>query len=116
MRVYVPTTVAGLAAYVRSGSVPSIAERFVPDDDSEEAEYETLAEAAEVATGLLDAESMAAGGRRVVIVADVEDEDAAFPFSQVEAVHADTEDIDPGADDLPDLGWFATQEIPDLIG
>ncbi|MET3963027.1 hypothetical protein ABIE44_002961 [Marmoricola sp. OAE513] len=111
MRVYVPTTVAGLAAYVRSGSVPSTAERFVPVDDSEEAEYEALAEAAEVATGLLEED-----GRRVVIVADVEDEDAAFPLSQVEAVHADTEDVDPGEDDLPDLGWFATQEIPDLIG
>ena len=111
MRVYVPTTVAGLAAYDRSGAVPSTAERFVAEDETEEAEYEALAQAAEAATGLLDDD-----GRRVVLVADVEDEDAAFPMSAIEAVHADTEEIDPGAPDLPDLGWFATQEIPDLIG
>lgn len=111
MRVYVPTTLPGLAAYVRADSVPSTAERFVADDDSEEAEYEALAEAAEAACGLLDEP-----GRRVVIVADVADEDAAFAIRVIEAVHADTDDIDPGSDDLPELGWFATQEIDDLIG
>lgn len=111
MRIYVPTTLPGLAAYMRAGSVPSIAERFVADDESEEAEYEALAEAAEAATALLDEPA-----RRVVIVADVEDEDGAFPVSLIEAVHADTDEVDPGSDDLPDLGWFATQEIDDLIG
>ena len=111
MRVYVPTTIAGLAAYVRADAVPSTAERFSAADDSEDAEYETLVEAAEAAAGLLDEP-----GRRVVIVADLDDEDAAFPMSVVEAVHADTDDVDPGDDDLPELGWFATQEIDDLIG
>jgi len=112
MRVYVPATVEGLAAYVRAGSVPSIAERFVAEDDTEEAEYEALSEAAESSAGLLDGP-----GRRVVIVADVDDEDAAFPMDLVSAVHADTDDVDPGSDpeDLPDLGWYATQEIDDLL-
>lgn len=111
MRIYVPTTLPALAAYMRGGSVPSTAERFVADDDSEEAEYAALAEAAEAATGLLDEPA-----RRVVIVADVTDEDGAFPVSLIEAVHADTDEVDPAADELPELGWFATQEIDDLIG
>jgi hypothetical protein len=113
MRVYVPTTLAGLAAYVRADAVPSTVERFTPADDTEEAEYDALAEAAEAAAALLDEP-----GRRVVIVADVPDEDAAFGLQLIEAVHADTDDVDPGEDpdDLPDLGWFATQEIDDLIG
>lgn len=111
MRVYIPATLAGLAAYTRSEAVPSTAERFVADDDTEEAEYEALCEAAVAAAGLLDEP-----GRRVVIVADVADEDAAIPMSQVEAVHADTDDVDPADEDLPDLGWFGTQEIDDLIG
>jgi len=109
-RIYVPTTLAGLASYVRSDAVPSTAERFVASDDSEEAEYETLAEAGEAAAGLLDEP-----GRRVVLVADVDDEDAAFPMALVEAVHADTDDIDPGEEPLPELGWFATQEIDELL-
>ncbi|MCZ4498741.1 MAG: hypothetical protein JWQ74_1294 [Marmoricola sp.] len=110
-RIYVPTTLAGLAAYVRAGSVPSTAERFVAVDDTEEAEYETLGEAAEAAAGMLDEP-----GRRVVIVADVADEDAGFPVDLIEAVHADTDDIDPGEEPLPELGWFATQEIDELLG
>lgn len=110
MRIYVPTTLAGLAAYVRADAVPSTAERFTAVDDTEEAEYEALAEAAEAAASLLDEP-----GRRAVVVADVEDEDAAFPVSVIEAVHADTDDVDPGDDELPELGWFASQEIDDLV-
>jgi hypothetical protein len=110
MRIYVPTTLPGLAAFVRADAVPSTAERFVADDDTEEAEYEALSEATEAATSLLDEP-----GRRVVVVADVDDEDAAVPFSRVEAVHADTDEVDPAQEDLPDLGWFATQEIDDLL-
>lgn len=110
-RVYVPTTLAGLGAYVRAGSVPSTAERFVAAEDTEEAEYDALGEAAEAAEGLLDGP-----GRRVVLVAEVADEDAAFGLEALEAVHADTDEVDPGEQDLPDLGWYATQEIEDLIG
>ena len=112
-RVYVPTTTDGLAAFVRAGAVPSTAERFVPAEESEESEYEALTEAAETALGLLED-----AGRRVVIVADVPEEDAAFGLDRIEAVHADTDELDPAtADpaDLPDLGWYATQEIDTLL-
>ena len=110
MRIYVPATVEGLAAYVRSGSVPSTAERFVAEDESEEAEYEALSEAADQSAALLDGP-----GRRVVVVAEVDDEDAAFGLDRIDAVHADTDDVDPADDDLPDLGWYAAQEIEDLL-
>jgi hypothetical protein len=110
VRIYVPATLAGLAGYLRSGAVPSTAERFVAPDDSEESEYAALEAAAVAAVGLLDGP-----GRRVVLVAEVADEDAAVPLDRLEAVHADTEPVDPAARDLPDLAWFATQEIEDLL-
>jgi hypothetical protein len=100
-----------LAVFVASGQVPAGGERFVAADETEEAEYAALAEAADSAAGLLDAP-----GRRVVVVADVPDPDDAFPISLVAAVHADTEDVDPAARVLPELGWYAVQEIPDLLG
>jgi hypothetical protein len=109
--VYLATTVSGLAAAVERGLVPADGERYVAADESEEAEYEALAEAATAAAGLLDGP-----GRRVVVVADVPDADAAFPMSLVAAVHADTEDVDPTSGDLPELGWYAVQEIPELLG
>ena len=110
MRVYLTTTLARLAQFVASGQVPAGGDRYVAEDESEDAEYDALAEAATSAAGLLDGP-----GRRVVLVADVPDADAAFPTDLVVAVHADTHDIDPAADDVPELGWFATQEIPDLL-
>ena len=43
--------------------------------------------------------------------------DSAIPMRLVQAVHADTEDIDPSSpEQLGDLGWFGVQEIPDLLG
>ena len=111
MRVYLATTVPGLAAIVERGQVPADGERYVAADETEEAEYEALAEAGAAAAGLLDGP-----GRRVVVVADFPDPDAAFPTSLVAAVHADTEDVDPTSADLPELGWYAVQEIPDIIG
>ena len=40
-------------------------------------------------------------------------------FSLVEAVHADTDDLERATaydpDELGDLGWYAVQEIPDLL-
>jgi hypothetical protein len=110
VRLYVPATLAMLTSFVASGQVPAGGDRFVAADESEEAEYAALADAADAAAELLDRP-----GRRVVVVAEVTDPDAAFPMSLVEAVHVDTDDIDPLSDDLPDLGWFATQEIPDLL-
>ena len=111
MRVYVPTSLAGLSAFVASGQVPAGGDRFVAEDETEDAEYDALAAAADSAAELLDGP-----GRRVVVVADVPDPDAAFPTSLVAAVHADTEDVDPAGDDLPELGWYAAQEIAELLG
>ncbi|MGO4255875.1 DUF6912 family protein [Marmoricola sp. RAF53] len=112
VRVYVPATVGLLADYHDAGRVPPQAERLVAADESEEAEYDALSAAA-------DASALLVGdrGRRVVLVAEVADEDAAFAMTEVVAVHVDTEPVDlaGGFDDLPDLGWFATQEIADLV-
>jgi hypothetical protein len=110
VRVYLPATLATLADFAARGQVPADCERFVAADETEEAEYDALAEAAQSAAALLDG-----AGRRVVVVAEVSDADAAVPMSEVAAVHVDTEDIDPTDEELPDLGWFATQEIPDLL-
>jgi hypothetical protein len=109
VRVYVPATLVTLSGFVASGQVPA-GDRFVAADESEEAEYDALSEAADAATELLDGP-----GRRVVVVADVPDADTAFPMSLVASVHADTEDVDPAAGALPELGWYAVQEIPDLF-
>lgn len=109
MRVYVPATLTALAGFVDAGQVRA-GERLVASEESEEAEYAALAAAADAAADLLDAP-----GRRIVVVADVPDPDAAFPLSLVAAVHADTEVIDPRATDLPELGWYAPQEVPDLL-
>ena len=109
-RVYVPATLADLAEFLAAGSVPADADRYLAQDDSEEAEYDALAAAADDATALLGGV-----GRRVVVVAEVADPDAAFEVGRIAAVHADTVPVDPDAPHLPDLGWFATQEIPDLL-
>jgi hypothetical protein len=109
VRIYLPTTPAGLAELVGTG-LPATVERFVAAEESEEAEYDALSAAAEDATALLDGP-----GRRVVVVAEVDDVDGAVRLDQVVAVHADSTPVDPGARDLPELGWFATQEIDDLL-
>jgi len=112
--VYLPATLSELASFVATGQVPSGGDRYVAadeTDETEEAEYDALSEASDAAAELLDGP-----GRRVVLVADVPDPDAAFPISLLVAVHADTEDVAPAAGDLPDLGWYAVQEIPDLVG
>jgi hypothetical protein len=109
--VYLPTTLAGLARLVADGQVPAGGDRFVAVDESEEAEYDALSEAADASAALLGGP-----GRRVVVVADVPEADGAFPTSLVAAVHADTDVVDPADGDLPDLGWYAVQEIADLLG
>jgi hypothetical protein len=106
-RVYVPATLADLASYVAAGEVPASAERFVAPDDTEEGEYAALVAATEAAGELL-----AGPGRRVVLVAEVGDADAAVPMREVVAVHADTRD---DAEPHDDLAWFATQEVPHLL-
>jgi len=110
-RVYVPTTLAGLALLRAEGELPASYERYVADGDTEEAEYAALMAAAADAQALLDGP-----GRRVVVVADLADPDAAVPLRLVDAVHADLTDRPATADPDEDLGWFATQEIGSLLG
>jgi hypothetical protein len=53
----------------------------------------------------------------VGVVAEVAALGSSVALSDVVAVHADSDDLSPGADpdDLDDLGWYATQEIPALL-
>ena len=111
MRVYLPTTLAGLARLRDQGSLPASEERYVAADESEEAEYAALVAATADSAALLGGP-----GRRVVVVADVEDADGVVPLAEVVAVHADPEDRPGGADPDEDLGWYAVQEIGLLLG
>jgi len=108
-RVYVPATLALLAELAAGGLSASI-ERLVADDDSEDAEYAALVAAAEASRALLGGP-----GPRVVVVAELADADGPVRLDRVVAVHADDPDGpgDLGEDD--DLGWYATQEIADLL-
>ena len=107
IRVYLPLTLSSLADAHRSGVVPTAAERFVAADEDEQSEYDALMAAADASAGLLDGP-----GRRVVLVAEVADADGTISMDDVVACHVDLED---DADPDDDLGWFATQEIPDLL-
>ena len=108
VRVYVPTTLSGLAGFVDDGVIAGSADHLTAPDDSEESEYDALMTAAAGSAALLDGP-----GRRVVVVAEVADPVADIPLERVVAVHVDTED---DADEDDDLAWYATQEIPDLLG
>ncbi len=110
IRVYVPATLDDLRHYVDEGSVPAEVERFVAADEDEESEYDAMLAAADASAALL-----AGPGRRVVVVGEVADPDAAVDWSRVQAVHADPAEVDPTASGLPDPGWYATQEIADLL-
>jgi hypothetical protein len=110
IRVYVPTTLAGLAALRDNGSLPPSTERYVADGDSEEQEYAALVAAAADSAALL-----AGAGRRVVVVAEVADPDGAVPLRDVVAVHADPQERPADADPDEDLGWYGTQEIDQLL-
>jgi hypothetical protein len=110
-RFYLPLNVPGLAEAVSTGTVVGLAEGFVADDTSEEAEYAALVAAADASAGLL-AGLPDGARRRVVVVVEAEDHVGHAPWSQVVAVHADTAD-DTDTDE--DLGWFATQEVDDLL-
>lgn len=113
MRVYLPSTVALLAELQAAGAVLVPEEAVVAEDDSEDAEYAALMTAADASAALL-----AGAGRRVVVVAELDkapEPGWSVPLKRVVAVHADTEDRPAGADPDDDLGWFATQEIPDLL-
>jgi hypothetical protein len=111
VRVYVPATLTVLAELAARGELPASADRFVAADETEEAEYDALAEAAAAS-----AAQLGGAGRRVVVVAELDDPDGPVPLLLVAAVHADSDEVDPASGDLPDLGWYAVQEIPDLLG
>lgn len=137
VRVYVPTTLTGLAGFVAGGGVgpTPVHGRAVtawlreswPEAEDDEWEYAALMAAADDSVALLTDEDPP---RRVVLAVDVDpvveqgdssrvEVISAFPMRQVKAVHADTGDIDVAAgydpDECGDLGWFGTQEIPDLL-
>jgi hypothetical protein len=111
VRVYLPTTLAGLAGLREDGELSASVERYVAEGDGEEQEYAALLAAAADSAALLDGPC-----RRVVVVAEVADPDGAVPLNQVVAVHADPEDRPAEADPDEDLGWYATQEIDVLLG
>jgi hypothetical protein len=116
MRLYLPATLHLLARLDVTGTLPVTEDAVIAPDDSEDAEYDALMTAAE-SSAVLAAELDPGERRRVVVVAEVEARDATVSMSDVVAVHADADEPPEGADpeDLGDLGWYATQEIPDLL-
>jgi len=137
VRIYVPSSLSALAAFVAEGGVgpAPVRARAVtawlrgawPEADEEEWEYAALSAAADDSAALLTDEDPP---RRVVLAVDVEaatesddstvvEVDSAFPMTLVKAVHADTEDLERGAsydpDAAGDLAWFGVQEISDLL-
>jgi hypothetical protein len=139
MRVYIPTTLPGLAEALKAGELgpapldafavtPALREWYV-SDDIEELEYAALTRAAQASLRQL-ALRPDAPRRRVVVAVDVADSAA--------AVHADADDAqadiataadalgaaDAGDDDARfvvdgaedhELLWYATQEIQGLL-
>jgi Family of unknown function (DUF6912) len=168
MRVYIPTTLPGLAEAYKAGELgpapldayavtPALREWYV-SDDIEELEYAALTRAAQASLRLLAGDPDAAR-RRVVVAVDVPDGAAAYdpdhgldpaslglvrltapiPIGKAAAVHIDSSDAEGdvsaaadalGAADTGDedarftvdgaedheLLWYATQEVPGLIG
>lgn len=115
MRLYVPATLDLLARWHATGEVPATDPgalgAFEAPDESEEGEYAALMSAADASAALL-----AGPGRRVVLVVEVRSPGGAVRARDWQAVHADLADRAADADPDEDLGWFATQEIPDLLG
>jgi hypothetical protein len=117
VRLYLPATIASLAALQSDGAMGVGDDVVVAGGESEDEEYDALMtaaeSAAELAAGLEPGER-----RRVVVVAEVAG--AGLPttvtLADVVAVHADPDDVpDAGAHPDDDLGWYATQEIADLL-
>lgn len=168
MRVYIPTTLAGLAEAYKAGELgpapldafavtPSLREWYV-SDDIEELEYAALTRAAQASLRML-AVRPEVPRRRVVVAVDVADGAVrhdpdrgldpaalgevrlagAVRLAEAAAVHVDADDaesdvaaaadavgaVDAGDEDAQftvdgaedhELLWYATQEIPHLIG
>jgi hypothetical protein len=117
MRVYLPVTVRRLAKLLETGALRVTDDVVVAPDDSEDAEYDALMTAAET-SAVLAAELDPGERRRVVVVAEVDHLGPTISLRDVVAVHADADDLpdDTDVEDLDDLGWYATQEIPELLG
>lgn len=118
IRVYLPTTRAGLAALMAgegwtSAQQDSGARPLVAEGDSEDDEYAALMTAADVSTALVGA-AAEPGLRRVVVVAEVGAVDDLVALGDVVAVHLDTEDRAADADPDDDLAWFAPEELAHL--
>lgn len=109
-RVYVPATLDLLAQWYAAGEILGADDGYAAPDETEEGEYAALMSAADASGELLGG-----AGRRVVVVIDTT-VDGPVPLRDVVAVHADPADRPADADPDEDLGWFGTQEIPDLIG
>ncbi|MCD6640026.1 MAG: hypothetical protein LT071_08950 [Nocardioides sp.] len=108
-RRYLPTTLPDLARDW-TGDGPAVRGVVEAHDDTEESEYAALMDAADASAamvaGLPDGER-----RRVVVVVEAGAPEVPS-WRHVVAVHVDSgDDADP--DD--DLGWWATQEIGDLV-
>ncbi|QCX26787.1 DUF6912 family protein [Nocardioides jishulii] len=119
VRVYLPTTRAGLAALVTGDGwqerrVSEGAEPVIAAGDSEDEEYSALMTAADASTALYDVTGEP-GRRRVVVVAEVASADAPVTRDDVASVHLDTEDRTPDADPDDDLAWFAPEELTHLL-
>lgn len=138
VRVYVPTDLPSLARYTAEGGIgPSPVHGHAvtewlqeswPEAEQDDWEYAAMMAAADdSATRLATSSDPDVPRRRVVLVAEVErvtadrdstavSVDAAVSMRLVQAVHADTEDVDPTQPEaLGDLGWFGVQEIPGLL-
>lgn len=118
-----PALPAGLAAYAVTDGLRAA----VGEDDEELCEYAALHLAADASWAARGAGDPA---RRAVLVAEVGrvEETGDDPggvrllddvaWRRVVALHADTEPVhgDPTHDDAaPELGWFATQEIAEVV-
>ena len=138
-RVYLPLNRAALESAVAAGEIGpapltgyAVTDRlraaYDPDLSLEELEYAAYDLAVAASRRLLDP-NRAYDRRRFVAAADtdaVQPRDDGEPgevtitepvaWSAVASVHADLEELDPGSgDDDPELGWFATQEVADLL-
>lgn len=108
MRAYLPLTTEALRAAAASGMFPAQG-AVLASDETEEAEYAALVEAAARSRELLGG-----AGRRVVAVFEGRP-DPGWSLGQAQALHADTEDIAADDEDPPELAWFAVQELELLL-
>ncbi len=108
-RLYLPSTL-DLLREARAAGVLDPVDAVVAEADDEESEYAALMTAADASAALL-----AGPGRRVVVVAEVNDAEHPVPWKRVVAVHADPADRPADADPDDDLAWYATQEVEQLL-